>query len=66
VAGHVACTGERRGAYRVLMGKREGRSPLERPRHKWEDYVKMDLREIGWRASTGSIWLRIGTGGGVL
>jgi hypothetical protein len=40
--------GERRGAYRVLMGKPEGRRPLGRPRHRWEDNIKMDLREVGW------------------
>jgi hypothetical protein len=40
--------GERRGAYRALVGKPEGRRPLERPRRRWEDNVKMDLREIGW------------------
>jgi hypothetical protein len=42
-AGHVACMGERRGAYRALVGKPEGRRPLERPRHRWEDNIKMDL-----------------------
>jgi hypothetical protein len=41
--GHVACMGERRGAYRALVGKPEGRKPLERPRHRWEDNIKMDL-----------------------
>jgi hypothetical protein len=40
--------GERRGAYRVLVGKTEGRRPLERPRCRWEDNIKMDLREVGW------------------
>jgi hypothetical protein len=40
--------GERRGAYRAFMGKPEGRRPLERPRHRWEDNIKMDLREVGW------------------
>ena len=40
--------GERRGAYRGLMGKPEGRRPLERPRRRWEDNIKMDLREVGW------------------
>jgi hypothetical protein len=35
--------GERRGAYRALVGKPEGRRPLERPRHSWEDNIKMDL-----------------------
>jgi hypothetical protein len=42
-ARHVACMGERRGAYRALVGKPEGRRPLERPRHRWEDNIKMDL-----------------------
>jgi hypothetical protein len=65
-AGHVARMEKRRGAYRVLVGKPEGRRPLERPRRRWEDNVKMDLREVGWGAWTGSIWLRIGTGGGLL
>jgi hypothetical protein len=40
--------GERRGAYRALMGKPEGRRPLGRPRRRWEDNIKMDLREVGW------------------
>ena len=47
-AGHVACMGERRGAYRALVGKPEGRRPLGRPRRRWEDNIKMDLREVGW------------------
>jgi hypothetical protein len=47
-AGHVARMGERRGAYRVLLGKPEGRRPLGRPRRRWEDNIKMDLREVGW------------------
>jgi hypothetical protein len=41
--------GERRGAYRALVGKPEGRRPLERPRRRWEDNIKMDIREVGWR-----------------
>jgi hypothetical protein len=45
--GHVAHMGERRGAYRALMGKPEGRRPLGRPRHRWEN-IKMDLRKVGW------------------
>jgi hypothetical protein len=65
-AGHVARVGERRGAYRALVGKPEGRRPLGRPRLRWEDNIKMDLREVGWRAQTGLIWIRIGTGGGLL
>jgi hypothetical protein len=40
--------GERRGAYMALGWKPEGRRPLGRPRRRWEDYIKMDLREVGW------------------
>jgi hypothetical protein len=47
-AGHVARMGERRDAYRALVGKPEGRKPLERPRRRWEDNIKMDLQEVGW------------------
>jgi hypothetical protein len=47
-AGHVACMGEGRNVYRVLVGKPEGKLPRERPRHRWEDGLKMDLGEIGW------------------
>jgi len=39
--------GERRGVYRVLVGRPEGKRPLGRPRRRWEDNIKMDLREIG-------------------
>jgi hypothetical protein len=46
-AGHVARMGEWRGAYRALVGKPEGRRPLGRPRRRWEDNIKMDLREVG-------------------
>jgi len=42
-AGHVAQMGERRGMYRVLVGKPEGKGPLGRPRHRWEDNIRMDL-----------------------
>jgi hypothetical protein len=47
-AGHVARMGEGRNVYRVLVGKPEEKRPLERPRHRWEDGIKTDLREIGW------------------
>jgi ribosome biogenesis protein Nip4 len=40
--------GERRGAYRALVGNPEGRRPLGRPKRRWEDNIKMDLREVGW------------------
>jgi hypothetical protein len=55
--------GERGGAYRVLVGKRERKRPLRRPRHRWEDNIKMDLQEMGWRAWNGLIWLTIRTDG---
>jgi hypothetical protein len=45
--GHVARMGGGRNVYRVLVGKPEGNGPLERPRHRWEDGIKMDLRDIG-------------------
>jgi hypothetical protein len=45
-----ACStnGARRNAYRILVGKPEGKRPLERPRRRWVDNIKMDLREVGW------------------
>jgi len=46
-AGHVACMGEDRGVHRVLVGKPEGKRSLGRPRHRWEDNIKMDLQEVG-------------------
>ena len=53
-----------RGVHKVLVGKPEVKRPLGRPRHRWEDNIKMDLEEgvVG----TGWSWLRIGTGGGRL
>jgi len=45
--GHVACMGEKRGVYRVLVGKPEGKRPLGRPRRRWKDNIKMDLQEVG-------------------
>jgi hypothetical protein len=47
-AGHLARMGEKRNAYRILVGKPEGKRPLGRPRRRWVDNIKMDLREIGW------------------
>jgi hypothetical protein len=55
-AGHVARMGEGRNVYRVLVGKLEGKGPLERPRRRWEDGIKMDLREIGWG---GEEWIHL-------
>jgi len=47
-AGHVARIGGRGGVYRVLVGKPEERRPLGRPRHRWEDNIKMNLQEVGY------------------
>ncbi|KAJ4445793.1 hypothetical protein ANN_12478 [Periplaneta americana] len=47
-AGHVARMGESRNAYRVLVGRLERKGPLGRPRRRWEDNIKMDLRELGY------------------
>jgi hypothetical protein len=55
-AGHVARMGEGRDAYRVLVGRPEGKRPLGRPRRRWEDSIKMDLREIG---IDGANWIRL-------
>jgi hypothetical protein len=59
---------EKRNAYRILVGKTGGKRPLGRPRRRCVDNIKIDLREIGWDGMvwTGSIWLRIGTSGGLL
>jgi hypothetical protein len=55
-AGHVARVGEGRGVYRVLVGKPKSKRPMGRPRCRWEDSIKMDLREMGIdRAS----WIRL-------
>ena len=45
-AGHVARMGQGRGVYRILVEKPEGKRPLERPRRRWEDNIKMDLQEV--------------------
>jgi hypothetical protein len=47
-AGHVARMGENRNAYRMMVGNPEGKRPLRRPRHRWVDNIKIDLREIVW------------------
>jgi hypothetical protein len=46
--GHVAGMGEKRGAYRILVGRPEGRRPIGRARRRWEDNIKMDPQEVGW------------------
>jgi hypothetical protein len=55
-AGHVVRMGEGRGVYRVLVGRPECKRPLGRRRHRWEDNIKMDLREIG---IDGANWIRL-------
>jgi hypothetical protein len=55
-AGHVACMGEKRSAYRILVGKPERKRPLGRPRRRWEDNIRMDLRQIGW---SGMDWIEV-------
>ena len=61
----MAHMGEGGGVHRILVGKPEGKRPLERPRHRWEDNIKMDLWEVGGM-ETGWSWLKIGTDGGHL
>ena len=58
----MACMGESRSAYRVLVGSSKGKKPLWRLRSRREDNSKVDLQEIGW-GWAGLIWLRIGTSG---
>jgi hypothetical protein len=59
-AGHVARRGEKRNVYRILVGKPEGKRPLGRPRRRWVDNIKMDLREIGW---DGTDWIDLAQDG---
>jgi hypothetical protein len=69
-AGHVVRMGEDRCVHRVLVGKPEGKGPLDRPRRRWEDNIKMDLQDVelgrwdwmelaqdrdGWRALVGTV-----------
>jgi hypothetical protein len=56
LAGHVAHVGKMKNAYRFLFGKPEGERPCRRPRHKWEDNIRMVVREIGWE---GVDWMHL-------
>jgi len=58
--------GARRGIYRVLVEKPEGKRPLGRPTRRWEDNIRVDLQEVDVGAWNGSSWIRLGTGGGNL
>jgi hypothetical protein len=62
-----ACGTHGRGEKRVqgFGGKARRKKPLGRPRRRWEDGIKMDLREIGWEVRSGFTWLRIGIDGGI-
>jgi hypothetical protein len=60
--GHVACGGSR-NRYSILIGKPEGRRPLGRQRHIWEDNIKMDHRNTARMTWIGFLWLGIGTDG---
>ena len=55
-AGHLARMGDRKGAHKVLVGKPEGKSPLGRPRHRWEDNIKRNLQELGYE---GMDWIEL-------
>jgi hypothetical protein len=52
--------------YKVLMGQPKGKRPLGRPRRRWEDGIRMDIRDIGWGVWIGFDWIRTGTSGGLL
>jgi hypothetical protein len=65
-AGHVTRMGEGRGFHRVLVGRPESKIPLGRPRRRWEDNIKMDLREYRPMERTGFVWFRVESGGGLL
>jgi len=56
LAGHVARMGERRGVYSVFVEKPERKRPLGRPKHRWEDNIKMDLQEVSGRVMD---WMKL-------
>jgi hypothetical protein len=58
--------GYRRDEHRGFVEQPGGKRPLERPRRRWEDNIKMNLQEVGRGGMAGIVWLRIGTGGGHL
>ena len=66
VGGACSSYVERRGVYRLLVGKPEGKRQLRRPRHRWKDNIKMYLQEAEWGLWTGSCCFRIRTGGAYL
>jgi hypothetical protein len=56
MGGHVARMGEMKNAYKILVGRPEGKRPLGRPRRRWDYDIRMDLREIGWE---GVVWMHV-------
>jgi len=66
MGGTCSAYGDRRGVYRVLVGKPDGKRSLGRPGLRWKDHIKIALQEGDVGVWTGSSWLRIGTGGGHL
>jgi hypothetical protein len=62
----VACLGEDRIIYKILLGKPEGKRPLERWTCRWKGGIRLDLRETGWEVRSEFNWLRIETGSGRL
>jgi hypothetical protein len=66
LGGACGTHGRERKLYKILVGKPEGKRPLVRPRHRWEDGIRIDLRETGLRVWIGFDWLRTGTSGWLL
>jgi hypothetical protein len=66
MGGACSADGEERGVYWVSVGKPEGKRPLARPRHRWEDNIKANIQKWDMGVRTGLNWLRIETGGGKL
>jgi hypothetical protein len=56
MVGHITCTGERRTVYKILFRNSEVRNPFGRPKRRWEDSIRMDLREIWWK---GVDWMHL-------
>jgi hypothetical protein len=64
--GHVAFMGKERKLYKLLVGKPEGKRPLGRPRCRWEDGIRLDLRETGWGSVEWIQLVQVGAGSGLL
>jgi hypothetical protein len=64
-AGHVIRMGEVRNAYKIVVGRADRKKPYGGPRRRWEDNIRIDIREIWWKVWTGFTCLRIGASGGL-